>query len=175
MVRAGPARWLVLLRRRGECRRELPATRRHGVDHRQGRPDHGSARRGDHRTHRPGSGRALSRSLRASSARRTTRASMRRRPRSRRPDSRSSHPPTSRAAAAWQASRSRRSSPRAPGNGAPIGGLKVVAPNGWFAARPSGTEDMYKIYAESFRDPHHLDTIVTEAQAIVRAAIGGCR
>ena len=63
----------------------------------------------------------------------------------------------------------------APGNGASIGGLKVVAPNGWFAARPSGTEDMCKIYAESFRDPHHLDTIVTEAQAIVRAAIGGCR
>jgi phosphoglucomutase len=56
---------------------------------------------------------------------------------------------------------------RAPGNGAPIGGLKVVAENGWFAARPSGTEDIYKIYAESFRGADHLRDIVEEAQAIV--------
>ncbi len=56
---------------------------------------------------------------------------------------------------------------RAQGNGAPIGGLKVVAENGWFAARPSGTEDIYKIYAESFRDQAHLDAIVAEAQRIV--------
>ncbi|MDE3157693.1 MAG: phosphoglucomutase (alpha-D-glucose-1,6-bisphosphate-dependent), partial [Acidobacteriota bacterium] len=56
---------------------------------------------------------------------------------------------------------------RAPGNGAPIGGLKVVAATGWFAARPSGTEDIYKIYAESFRDQAHLDAIVSEAQEIV--------
>ena len=60
---------------------------------------------------------------------------------------------------------------RAPGNGAPIGGLKVVAASGWFAARPSGTEDIYKIYAESFRDQAHLDTIVSEAQAIVGNAL----
>ena len=60
---------------------------------------------------------------------------------------------------------------RAPGNGAPIGGLKVVAANGWFAARPSGTENIYKIYAESFRDRAHLDTILREAQAIVDAAL----
>jgi phosphoglucomutase len=60
---------------------------------------------------------------------------------------------------------------RAPGNGAPIGGLKVVAASGWFAARPSGTEDIYKIYAESFRDQAHLDTIVGEAQAIVGNAL----
>jgi phosphoglucomutase len=60
---------------------------------------------------------------------------------------------------------------RAPGNGAPIGGLKVVAPNGWFAARPSGTENIYKIYAESFRGPEHLDQILAEAQAIVNAAL----
>jgi phosphoglucomutase len=60
---------------------------------------------------------------------------------------------------------------RAPGNGAPIGGLKVVAPNGWFAARPSGTENIYKIYAESFRGPAHLDAILAEAQAIVNAAL----
>ena len=60
---------------------------------------------------------------------------------------------------------------RAPGNGAEIGGLKVVAENGWFAARPSGTEDVYKIYAESFRDEAHLQAIVTEAKAIVAEAL----
>jgi phosphoglucomutase len=60
----------------------------------------------------------------------------------------------------------------APGNGASIGGLKVVAANGWFAARPSGTEDIYKIYAESFVSEDHLRRILTEAQAIVDAAIG---
>jgi phosphoglucomutase len=59
----------------------------------------------------------------------------------------------------------------APGNGAPIGGLKVIAASGWFAARPSGTEDLYKIYAESFRDERHLRAIVDEAQHIVRAAL----
>ena len=53
----------------------------------------------------------------------------------------------------------------APGNNAPIGGLKVVAASGWFAARPSGTENIYKIYAESFKDQAHLDAIVEEAQA----------
>jgi phosphoglucomutase len=56
---------------------------------------------------------------------------------------------------------------RAPGNDAPIGGLKVVAGSGWFAARPSGTEDIYKIYAESFQGPDHLRRIIEEAQAMV--------
>ncbi|MBY0525355.1 MAG: phosphoglucomutase (alpha-D-glucose-1,6-bisphosphate-dependent) [Gemmataceae bacterium] len=60
---------------------------------------------------------------------------------------------------------------RAPGNNAPIGGLKVVSANGWFAARPSGTENIYKIYAESFRDEKHLQAIVTEAQKIVGNAL----
>lgn len=59
---------------------------------------------------------------------------------------------------------------RAPGNNAPIGGLKVVTANGWFAARPSGTEDIYKIYAESFKGESHLKQIQEEAQAIVQAA-----
>jgi phosphoglucomutase len=59
----------------------------------------------------------------------------------------------------------------APGNGAAIGGLKVVAETGWFAARPSGTEDVYKVYAESFRGPEALNRIVAEAQAIVAAAL----
>jgi len=60
---------------------------------------------------------------------------------------------------------------RAPGNGASIGGLKVVAASGWFAARPSGTENIYKIYAESFRDDRHLQAIVEEARAIVSRAL----
>ncbi len=60
---------------------------------------------------------------------------------------------------------------RAPGNNAPIGGLKVIAANGWFAARPSGTEDIYKIYAESFRGPEHLHRILDEAQSIVTNAV----
>ncbi len=64
---------------------------------------------------------------------------------------------------------------RAPANGVPIGGVKVVAANGWFAARPSGTEDIYKIYAESFKGADHLSAIVEEAGRIVGAAIGGTR
>jgi phosphoglucomutase len=62
---------------------------------------------------------------------------------------------------------------RAPANNAPIGGLKVISASGWFAARPSGTENIYKIYAESFRDDRHLQAIVTEAQEIVRNALAG--
>jgi phosphoglucomutase len=56
---------------------------------------------------------------------------------------------------------------RAPGNNAPIGGLKVVTTSGWFAARPSGTENIYKIYAESFKDQSHLNAIVSQAEEIV--------
>jgi phosphoglucomutase len=56
---------------------------------------------------------------------------------------------------------------RAPGNDASIGGLKVTTKNGWFAARPSGTEDIYKLYAESFVSPEHLNLLVSEAQEIV--------
>jgi len=61
---------------------------------------------------------------------------------------------------------------KAPGNDAPIGGLKVVAKSGWFAARPSGTENIYKIYAESFKSQEHLDAIVGEAQEMVNNALG---
>jgi len=64
---------------------------------------------------------------------------------------------------------------RAPGNNAPIGGLKVVAASGWFAARPSGTENVYKIYAESFRDQAHLDAILNDAQEIVNGALNPSR
>jgi phosphoglucomutase len=61
---------------------------------------------------------------------------------------------------------------RAPGNDAAFGGLKVVTENGWFAARPSGTEDIYKIYAESFRGAEHLEALLTEAQQLVADAFG---
>ncbi|MGH3252256.1 MAG: phosphoglucomutase, alpha-D-glucose phosphate-specific, partial [Trebonia sp.] len=61
----------------------------------------------------------------------------------------------------------------APGNGAPIGGLKVTTESGWFAARPSGTEDIYKLYAESFRGQDHLNAIQEEARAIIAEAIAG--
>ena len=60
---------------------------------------------------------------------------------------------------------------KAPGNGASIGGLKVVTENGWFAARPSGTEDVYKLYAESFKGKEHLQKIQEEAQALVSRAL----
>ena len=61
----------------------------------------------------------------------------------------------------------------APGNGAAIGGLKVVTDGGWFAARPSGTEDVYKVYAESFRGAEHLARIQEEARDVVAAALNG--
>ena len=61
---------------------------------------------------------------------------------------------------------------RAPGNDAPIGGLKVTTESGWFAARPSGTEDVYKIYAESFKGEDHLALIQTEAREVVSDALG---
>jgi phosphoglucomutase len=61
----------------------------------------------------------------------------------------------------------------APGNGAAIGGVKVMSKSGWFAARPSGTEDIYKIYAESFRDEAHLRDLLTDAQSVVDAALAG--
>jgi phosphoglucomutase len=61
----------------------------------------------------------------------------------------------------------------ASGNGAPIGGIKVIAERGWFAARPTGTENIYKIYAESFRGAEHLRRILEEAQTIVTNALDG--
>jgi phosphoglucomutase len=64
---------------------------------------------------------------------------------------------------------------RAKGNGAPIDGLKIVTASGWFAARPSGTESVYKIYAESFRSASHLDALLGEAQHLVDTAIGGSK
>ena len=62
---------------------------------------------------------------------------------------------------------------RAPGNSASIGGLKVVSVSGWFAARPSGTENIYKLYAESLKSAEHLGAIVSQAQEIVLRSLGG--
>jgi phosphoglucomutase len=62
---------------------------------------------------------------------------------------------------------------RAPGNDAPIGGVKVVTEHGWFAARPSGTENVYKVYAESFQGEKHLEQIIGEAQTVVAEALAG--
>ena len=62
---------------------------------------------------------------------------------------------------------------RAPGNDEPIGGLKVTTENAWFAARPSGTEDVYKIYAESFKGAEHLAEVQAAAKEVVDAALGG--
>ena len=170
VVRAGAARRLALLRRRGERRGQLPAARRHRLDDRQGRPDHGPARRRDPGPDRQGPGRALPRADRA--VRHAVLHADRR-------------PGDPRAEGEARASSTRRPSrrrelagepivaklTRAPGNNAPIGGLKVVAGSGWFAARPSGTENIYKIYAESFRDEAHLEAIVAEAQKIVADAL----
>ena len=60
----------------------------------------------------------------------------------------------------------------APGNGEPLGGIKVVTESGWFAARPSGTEDVYKLYAESFRGPGHLARIQAEAREVLAGVLG---
>jgi phosphoglucomutase len=60
----------------------------------------------------------------------------------------------------------------APGNGEPLGGLKVITESGWFAARPSGTEDVYKLYAESFQGADHLARIQAEAQQIIGSVLG---
>ena len=62
---------------------------------------------------------------------------------------------------------------RAPGNDAEIGGIKITAAGGWFAARPSGTEDVYKVYAESFKGDEHLERVIAEAEELVAQALGG--
>ncbi len=71
----------------------------------------------------------------------------------------------------WPARRITAKLTEAPGNGASIGGLKVVTENAWFAARPSGTEDVYKIYAESFKGADHLKQVQAEAKALVDGVI----
>ena len=159
----------VLLWWRGERRGEFFAARRQRVDDRQGRPDHGSTRRRDYGPlrQRPGSalpctdGGVRDGLLRAHRCASDTGAEVE----------------VGKAVARGGQEPSLGGEPivtkltDAPGNGAPIGGLKVVARSGWFAARPSGTEAVYKIYAESFKDEAHLDAIVSEAQEMVNNAL----
>ena len=172
VVHAGAVRRLVLLRRRRECRGKFPAAGWHRVDDRQGWPDHGSAGGRDHRPHGQGSGRALPRAdggvrhavlhahRHAGDARAESDDLQKLSPETVKESKLAGEPITAKLT-------------RAPGNGAPIGGLKVVAASGWFAARPSGTENIYKIYAESFKDQTHLNAIVSEAQQIVNNALAG--
>ena len=136
------------------------------LDDRQGRHRAGAAGGRDHRAHAAAIPASCTRADAASSATRS----------SDRVEAPATREQKKQLVAALAASRSRSDragrradraacSTRAPGNGAPIGGIKVIAENGWFAARPSGTEDIYKIYAESFRGAEHLQRILSEAQA----------
>ena len=165
VVRGRPAARLARLRRRGKRRGVVPAHRRHDVDHRQGRHRPRPARGGDH-------GHAW---------RRSWRALRRAHPRARRAGVRADRcardagaetaPPAALPdqvdAKELAGDAIRAILTTAPGNGASIGGLKVITDNGWFAVRPSGTEEVYKLYAESFRDRPHLERIQAEAQALV--------
>ena len=140
------------------------------MDHRQGRPDHGPAGRRDHRPHRQGSGRALpgaDRRVRHAAATRGIDAPAT--PEQKARLGRLSAEAIKQSKLAGEPIAAKLT--HAPGNNAPIGGLKVVAASGWFAARPSGTENIYKIYAESFLDDAHLNAIVSEAQQIVSDAL----
>ena len=154
------------LRRRGERGRELPAPGRHHLDHRQGRHRHGSAGGRDPVADRQGPGAALPRADRGAGRARSTRGSTRPPRRRRRRSSRRLRPEAVKATTLAGDPITARIT-RAPGNGAAIGGLKVTTAEGWFAARPSGTEDVYKIYAESFRGQEHLARILDEARSMV--------
>ena len=168
----GPDRRQLRLRRRGVRRRLVPAPGRQGVDHRQGRHPPGAARLRDPRRDRPEPRASTTRADRE--ARRPgLRAHRRRRPpASRRPSWRPS-PPSDVAADSLAGEPITAKLTEAPGNGAAIGGLKVTTESAWFAARPSGTEDVYKIYAESFQGAEHLAQVQAEAKEVVGAALGG--
>ena len=166
MVQRRLAGRIAGLRRRGERRRLVPAARRIGLDDGQGRADHGPARGRDHRAKRPRSqpssmtsathdlGKAFYQRIDA-------------------PASADEKVRLAKIAPEQFAAKELAGEPitakltRAPGNNQPLGGIKVVAKNGWFAARPSGTEDVYKIYAESFRGEDHLKQIQSDAQAAI--------
>ena len=171
VVRRRPAGRAPRLRRRGERGRLVPAPRRHGVDHRQGRHH-------PRPCWRPRSPRGLARdpgelyrgAHRASSASRSTSASTRPATAEQKSDPRASSRRSRSRATELAGEQIQPMLTKAPGNGAPIGGAQGHHRDGWFAARPSGTEDVYKIYAESFRGREHLARIQEEAQAIVAEA-----
>ena len=171
VVRAWPARRFRRVRRRGKRRCLVPAARRVGVDDRQGRDPARPAGLGDHRRDREDAVRALPRPDRArygepayaridSPATREQKAAL------------AKLSPDQITADRLAGEKITAVLTTAPGNGEPIGGLKVVTESGWFAARPSGTEDVYKLYAESFRGPGQLAAIQEEARAVVAAALG---
>ena len=168
----GPARRLARLRRRGERRRLVPAPRRQ----RRGPPTRTASSWTCWRPRSPRSPARIPASSTASSPRQFGAPVLRAHRRARHAGAEGGAQEalarrTRDGAASWPASRSSRKLTRAPGNDAPIGGLKVVTENGWFAARPSGTEDVYKIYAESFQGQEHLQRIQDEAREIVTAAL----
>ena len=170
VVRARPDGRLVRLRRRGVGGRLVPAPRRLDLDDRQGRPPAGAPGQRDPRRDRQDARASTTPSSSRSTATRRTPAS--------------THPPTREEKAklgalspddvtattlAGEAITGKLT--EAPGNGAKIGGLKVTTESAWFAARPSGTEDVYKIYAESFRGPEHLAQVQDEAREVVSTAL----
>lgn len=165
MVQQGPDRRLARFRRRGERRRILPAPRRLRLDHGQGRHHHGllaaeiTARTGQDPSQFYASTTAdLGQSFYAridapaTTAQKAVLARL---------------DPSRVEAGELAGSPIEAKLARAPGNNEPIGGLKVATAKGWFAARPSGTEEVYKIYAESFVSADHLKEIQADAQALV--------
>ena len=155
-------------RRVGGC--VVPAPRRIGVDHRQGRHHPGVAGRRDPRRHRRDAVAALSGADRAYGAPTYARIDA---PADREQKARLAKLSADQVTATELAGEQITAKlTTAPGNGAPLGGLKVTTANAWFAARPSGTEDVYKIYAESFRGPEHLAEVQQAAQEVVDKVIG---
>ncbi len=142
-----------------------------GVDHGQGRHHPGAARLGDHRGHRQDALRALRRPHRP----------LRRTPYARidAPATREEKARLAKLSPAQVTADTLAGEPvtavltEAPGNGVAIGGIKVTTENAWFAARPSGTEDVYKIYGESFLGADHLRQVQDEAKLVVLARLGG--
>ena len=170
VVRARAARRLGRLRRRGVGRRLVPPPRRHRVDDGQGRHPARPAGVGDPGHHRALAVDALRRADGPARRPGLRRASTPRRRGRRRPAS-ARLAPSDVAATELAGEPITGTLTTAPGNGAAIGGLKVVTASAWFAARPSGTEDVYKIYAESFRGPDHLAEVQAEARQVVAAAL----
>ncbi len=153
------------LRRRGERGRHLPAVRWQCVEHRQGWADSRPVVGRDHGTHRPRSRRGVSRLTQEFGEPVFERVDA--------PASKAQKAILKKLAPEQVKSKELAGEKitqvlsKAPGNGAPIDGLKVLTENGWFAARPSGTEEIYKIYAESFKGKEHLSRLIDEAQKLV--------
>ncbi len=163
MVRGWTVRRIARIRRRRKRGRGVPAQGWRRVDHRQGWHRAGAAVGGDDGAHRARSGRSLSRAH-ARFRRALVRAHRRGRDAGAEEVAGESASPSRSSRRNWRADKIQSILTKAPGNDASIGGLKVVADGGWFAARPSGTEDVYKIYAESYRSADHLQQIQADAQ-----------